>query len=122
MYAEEFSASNDKWIPGVLQKVTGPLSCQIQLHDGRVIQRYIDNVKSRSTGLVEEKGDNSEHNLPAMQNVGFEAGISSSVTENRKQLPLERVCQAYQYQHQVKLLVQPHRYGHLNIVVLHPHI
>ena len=42
-------------------------------------------MKSRSTGrVVKEKGDNSEHNLPAMQNVGLEAGISSSVTENRE--------------------------------------
>ena len=42
-------------------------------------------MKSRSTGQVEkEKSDKSEHNLPAMQNVGFEAGISSSVTENRE--------------------------------------
>ena len=42
-------------------------------------------MKSRSTGRVEkEKGDNSEHNLPAMQNVGFEAGISNSVSEKRE--------------------------------------
>ena len=85
MYAEDFSASNEKWIPGVVQKVTGPLSYHIQFHDGRVIRRHIDNVKSRSTGRVEkEKDDNSEHNLPAMQDIGFEAGISSSVTENRE--------------------------------------
>ena len=37
VYAEDFSASNEKWIPGVVQKVTGPLSYHIQLHDGRVI-------------------------------------------------------------------------------------
>ena len=67
VYAEDFSASDKKWIPGVVQKVTGPLSYHIQLHDGRVIQRHIDNVKSRSTDRVEkEKGDKSEHNLPAM--------------------------------------------------------
>ena len=65
-------------------EVTGPLSYHIQLHDGRVIPCHIDNVKSRFTGQFEEKGDSSEHNLPAMQSVGFEAGISSSVTENRE--------------------------------------
>ena len=82
VYAKDFSAPNEKWIPGVVQKVT---SYHIQLHDGRVIRRHIDNMKSRSTGQVKkEKGDKSEHNLPAMQNVGFEAGISSSVTENRE--------------------------------------
>ena len=37
VYAEDFSASNEKWIPGVVQKVTGPLSYHIQLSDGRVI-------------------------------------------------------------------------------------
>ena len=66
-------------------EVTGPLSYHIQLHDGRVIPCHIDNVKSRLTGQFEkEKGDSSEHNLPAMQSVGFEAGISSFVTENRE--------------------------------------
>ena len=85
VYAEDFSGSNEKWIPGVAQRVTGPLSYHIQFHDGRVIQRHIDNMKSRSTGQVEKKkGDKSEHNLPAMQNVGFEADISSSVTKSRE--------------------------------------
>ena len=37
VYAEDFSASNKIWIPGVVQKVTGPLSYYIQLHDGRII-------------------------------------------------------------------------------------
>ena len=37
VYAEDFSASNEKWIPGVIQKVTGPLSYHIPLSDGRVI-------------------------------------------------------------------------------------
>ena len=42
-------------------------------------------MKSRSSGQIEkEKGDNSEHNLPAMQSMGFVTGISSSVTENRE--------------------------------------
>ena len=42
-------------------------------------------MKSRSTGRVEkEKGYNSKHNLPTMQSVGFETGISNSVTENRE--------------------------------------
>ena len=80
MYAEDFPASNEKWIPGVIQKVTGPLFYHIQLHDGQVIQPHVDNVKVRSTSWVEkEKSDNSEHNLPAMRSVGFETGISSSV-------------------------------------------
>ena len=41
-------------------------------------------MKSRFTGLVErEKGDNSEHNLPAMQSVGFETGIKFCYREQR---------------------------------------
>ena len=30
MFAEDFTASSEKWLPGVIQKVTGPLSYQIQ--------------------------------------------------------------------------------------------
>ena len=84
VYAEDFSASKEKWVPGMVQKVTGPLSYHFQLDDGRVIRHHIDNVKSRSTGQFEEKSDSSEHNLSAMQSVGFETGISSSVTESRE--------------------------------------
>ena len=56
----------------MVEKVAEPLSYHIQFHDGRVIRHHIDYMKSRFTGWVEkEKGDNSEHNLPAMQSVGF---------------------------------------------------
>ena len=50
------------------------------------LHNYIfDNVKTRPIGRVKkEKGDNNEHNLPAMQSMGFETGSSSSVTENRE--------------------------------------
>ena len=42
-------------------------------------------MKSRSTCRVgKEKGDKIEHNLPAMQSVRFDTGISSSVRENRE--------------------------------------
>ena len=85
VYAEDFSASKEKWIPGMVQKVTGPLFYHIELYDGRVIRCHIDNVKSRSTGPVKkERGDSSEHNLPNMQSMGFETGFSRSVTENRE--------------------------------------
>lgn len=47
VYAEDFSATTEKWIPGVIQKVTGPLSYHIQLGDGRVIRRHVDSVRSR---------------------------------------------------------------------------
>ena len=42
-------------------------------------------MKSRCTCWVEnEKGDNSEHNLPAMQSMRFETTILSSVAESRE--------------------------------------
>ena len=95
MYAEDFSASNEKWIPGVVQKVTGPLSYHIQFHDGRVIRRHIDNVKSRSTGRVEkEKDDNSEHNLPAMQDI---ANSSSFQRPGRREMNIASGCPMFMH-------------------------
>jgi hypothetical protein len=72
VFAEDFSASKEKWIPGVVKKVTGPLSYQIQLSDGREIRRHVDSVKSRSEPAPDnteetETSDGWEHHIPSLQ-------------------------------------------------------
>ena len=44
VYVEDFTASPQKWIPGKIVEVTGPLSYYIELLDGTTVQRHADNV------------------------------------------------------------------------------
>jgi len=60
VYAKNFTSSNQKWIPGIIDKVTGPLSYVIKLPDGSTICRYIDHLKAReSQDEIEDSGDHS---------------------------------------------------------------
>ncbi len=62
VYAEDFASKSERWISGVIQEVTGPVSYKIRLEDGRVIRRHVDNVRSRDSAIsqtstsVEEAG------------------------------------------------------------------
>jgi hypothetical protein len=46
VYARNF-ASGNPWLHGVISEVTGPLSFKVQLTDGRVVRRHLDQVRSR---------------------------------------------------------------------------
>ena len=35
-----------KWIPGEIVDVTGPLSYSIQIENGKIIRRHVDHIKS----------------------------------------------------------------------------
>ena len=47
VFAEDFTASSEKWLPGVVQKVTGPLSYQIELSNGQIVRRHVDSIRAR---------------------------------------------------------------------------
>ena len=47
VYVEDFTASPQKWIPGKIVQVTGPLSYCIELLDGSTVRRHVDNVIQR---------------------------------------------------------------------------
>lgn len=50
VYVEDFSTSrHTRWIPGVVRKVTGPLSYQVDLENGSMVRRHVDSVKARET-------------------------------------------------------------------------
>ena len=44
VYVDDFTASPQKWIPGKIVEVTGPLSYCIELLDGSTVCRHVDNV------------------------------------------------------------------------------
>ena len=47
VYVEDFTASPQKWIPGKIVEVTGPLSYCIELLDGSTVRRHVGNVIQR---------------------------------------------------------------------------
>lgn len=40
--------SGERWIPGVIQDITGPVSMRVQLQDGRIRRYHLDQVRTRS--------------------------------------------------------------------------
>ena len=63
VYVEDFSASAEKWVPGIVSKVTGPLSYHVQLTDGRIIRRHIDSVRHRVNNGNDPAVQDSEQTL-----------------------------------------------------------
>ena len=49
VYAENFTSRNQKWMPGIIDKITGPLSYVMKLSDGVTIRRHVDHVKARES-------------------------------------------------------------------------
>ena len=47
VYSEDFTSAPEKWIPGIIEKVTGPVSYQIRLENGQIMRRHVDSVRAR---------------------------------------------------------------------------
>ena len=43
MYAKNYSGGK-KWIPGIITKITGPVSYQVTLTDGRILKTHLDQI------------------------------------------------------------------------------
>ena len=59
MFVKNFSGVPPHWLPGKVLRVTGPLSYEVELLDGRIVRRHVDAVKSRT--MEEISPDASEH-------------------------------------------------------------
>ena len=42
-------AHGAKWLSGIIQRITGPLSYEVQLLDGRSVRRHVDHIIARQT-------------------------------------------------------------------------
>ena len=47
VYVKNLPAGKPKWIPGIVKKVTGPLSYVVKLQDGKEVRRHVDHVRKR---------------------------------------------------------------------------
>jgi len=46
---ENFTRSGERWLPGTVAKVNGPLSYEVKLLDGSTVRRHVDHVRKRSS-------------------------------------------------------------------------
>ncbi|XP_056097641.1 uncharacterized protein K02A2.6-like [Rhinichthys klamathensis goyatoka] len=53
VYTKNFG-SGPIWVPGTVQKQTGPVSCTVALGNGQIVRRHIDQVRNRHVGPTEE--------------------------------------------------------------------
>ena len=60
VYVKNLPANTPRWIPGIVRKVTGPLSYVVELLDGRTVRRHVDHVRKRETPML------SSANLPSV--------------------------------------------------------
>ena len=47
VYVEDFTTDKQKWIPGIIQRATGPLSYSVVLLNGSTVRRHVDSIKGR---------------------------------------------------------------------------
>ena len=55
VYVQDFTASKQKWIPGTIQRATGPVSYIVMLSDGSTVKRLVDNIKKRYIQILLKK-------------------------------------------------------------------
>ena len=60
VYVQDFTASKQKWIPGTIRKITGPVSYIVLLTNGSTVRRHVDNIKARFTNNTTEE-DNTDY-------------------------------------------------------------
>ena len=59
VYAQNFGSHGDKWIAGIVEDNTGPVSYRVRLVDGRLWRRHIDSLRPR---YCADTAVNSDHN------------------------------------------------------------
>lgn len=53
VYVENYSGRGNRWLPGVVVEVTGPLSYKIEISDNRVVRRHVDQIRDRRRPIEE---------------------------------------------------------------------
>ena len=58
VFAENFTGSSPKWLPGTVVMVTGPLSYHVELESGHTVRRHVDSLRVRHAKVQQNKSDN----------------------------------------------------------------
>jgi hypothetical protein len=54
----------DRWLPGVIEQKTGPVSFRVKLNDGRTRRCHQDQVRNRSVNMPSESNTESDSTVP----------------------------------------------------------
>ena len=57
MYTKNFSKYGDYWLDGVIVKVCGPVSCMVELNDGRIIHRHLGHLRRKGHEETSSQAD-----------------------------------------------------------------
>ena len=68
VYIKNFGTGS-KWLPGVVVKVTGPVSYVVKLSDGREQKRHVDHMLARCGKETEERHDTESVEVPLLDSV-----------------------------------------------------
>ncbi|KAK9395532.1 macrophage mannose receptor 1-like [Crotalus adamanteus] len=85
----------DLWVPAVVCKVTGPLSYEVSLDDGRVLRRHIDQLRTRLDLPSETPGLFPGGGRGTIMGKGMGVGSSRAPTE-RPQTAYSKIPQVFQ--------------------------
>ena len=77
VYVENFPTKNPRWISGIIVKVTGPLSYQVELRNRARVRRHVGNVRRRE----EKERENSNQELHPPMLLGPELLNESEAVE-----------------------------------------
>lgn len=104
VYAENFTSNNQKWMPGIIDKVTGPLSYVIKLPDESTIRRHIDHIKARENHVNDNHVDDNAD--------GSWDYIDSNISESTAAVPVNTPGQSTQQtvRRSERILRPPDRY------------
>jgi hypothetical protein len=50
-----YSGRGDKWLPGVVIEITGPVSYKVKLDDERIVKRHVDQIRGTKVEFSQEK-------------------------------------------------------------------
>ena len=68
-FCKELNSSGSKWLPGQIQEVRGLVTYTVLLQDGRVIERHIDHIRSRTVNIDDDQPDDAGNVLyPLLSN------------------------------------------------------
>ena len=76
--------SQGKWLPGVIQSQSGPVSYDVELENGKIVKRHIDHLRDRS---VLTKPSTPVDSQPEDSTQGFESFHDSPSTSTLESNP-----------------------------------
>ena len=80
VFAENFTGTPPKWLPGTVVAVTGPLSYHVDLDSGPTVRRHVDSVRKRHAPSAQSEAASQDTDLLALPNAPVTPTAAPPVT------------------------------------------